>query len=141
MQSLKKRTPTKLKTAKNYFHKLMNVFKQDTLGNSGAYFLYDEILNKIILVLYIKIPNTTDYMVGLYGHKYIRDGRLTSSGLHEEYNRYVKGRLHYNMKDYTPTQLHDEFHKHKKLSKLYGVKWFQDKYNFVEQQLELARQR
>lgn len=136
----KKRTSPKLKTVKNYFQKLMNVFKPDTLGNSGAYFLYDEKINKIVLILYFKIPNTSDYMAGIYGNKYTVDGRLTSSQLHEEYNAYVKPRLHYKMKDYTPTQLHEEFHKQIKVSKnIYGIKWFQDKYNFAEQQLELAK--
>ena len=35
----------------------------------------------------------------------------------EEYNAYVKPRLHYKMKEYTPTQLHEEFHKQIKVSK------------------------
>jgi len=133
MKTLKNRILNKLKTAKNYIQSQFT-----NLGNSGAYFLYDETLKKVVVVLYFKLPETPYYMVGIFGHKYDAEYTLTSSELYEGYKTYVKSSLHYNMYDYTPTQLHDEFHKQKKLSRIYSVKWFQTKYDFVEHQLKLA---
>ena len=127
----KRKTP-KMKTAKHQ----KRVYT-DTLGNSGAYFVYKEDEKKIIVVLYIKIPSTDDYMLGIYGRQFTQDFRLTSSELHEEFQK-NKRLLHYNIKDYTPTEMHSEFHKQLKLKRTYGLKWFQDKYKFVENQLVLA---